>query len=93
MNAYEELENDREKQEARDLAILNCLLSLLDKAWLPSSFNLPKAWDLFAEAAKFLAEKEKVRDAESKAYWDSPEGKARRAEAVARFEKIKKLKE
>ena len=87
MNAYEELgDNDwHDKQEAHDLVIISLLLG----RDLPAAWGLPAAWERLAQATEFLKEKEKIKRAEGKAYWESPLGKARRAEALAAFERKK----
>jgi hypothetical protein len=59
---------------------------------LESSFReaLPKAYRLLQVAEEFLGEKEAEKAAEAKRYWESSEGKKRREEAIARFNKLKK---
>jgi hypothetical protein len=59
---------------------------------LESSFReaLPKAYRLLQVAEEFLEEKEVEKEAEGKRYWESPEGKKRREETIARFNKLKK---
>ena len=47
------------------------------------------AWTLFDKAAQFLQEKEKELAAERKVYWESPEGIARRKQAIKCLEKMK----
>jgi maltooligosyltrehalose synthase len=43
------------------------------------------AWAFLERAAQFLKKKEAIREAEGRAYWDSPEGKARREEILGDF--------
>jgi hypothetical protein len=78
-NAYEKLNGPAEKQEARDLTMMFLL------AGKTESFE--RIWKLMAEAAEFLKEKQAIRDAEDKDYWESEEGKARHKEIVERFSK------
>ena len=78
MNAYEKLQ-DRDKEEARELAILAAFLH----------GSMEDAWTLFDKAAQFLQEKDKELAAERKIYWESPEGIARRKQAIKCLEKMK----
>ena len=94
MNAYEKYPNQKQ-QEARDLAIMAALSVMTDtsplkyKPLIPDEAALGRAWESFERAAQFLKKKEAERLAAEAAYWNSPEGKARREEIVKRFEEMK----
>jgi hypothetical protein len=86
MNAYEKLDNNHDKQEARDLAMLTALMG---NSRVSTDDGFEMAWAFLERAAQFLKKKEAIREAEGRAYWDSPEGKARREEIRKRFEERK----
>ena len=77
MNAYEKLNGPAEKAEARDLAIMFLLAEKTE--------SFERVWKLINLAAEFLNEKEAQRDAESKAYWESEEGKTRHKAIMERM--------
>ena len=92
MNAYGKLDDNdwHAKEEARDLALMAALIHPFNATSFGEGISI--AWETLNKGAEFLAEKRKIKEAEAKVYWESPEGQARRAEAIARFEKRAKGK-
>ena len=78
--------------EAQTLALLTVKVMNREAPSSTVAFKLalPIAYECLQATKAFLKEKEAEAAAEAAVYWNSEEGKKRRAEAHARFEEFKK---